>query len=65
MPRTSRYVIQFTEKSLCPKCSARVKLLCHQLGSMTARAAFYICFSCAHVSQVGVGPVPEEGLDGD
>jgi hypothetical protein len=39
-----------------------VKLLCHATGGITSsRPAFYLCFACGYVAQVGVGPVSAEG----
>lgn len=52
----SGYVIQETEKSRCSKCNSLVFLLSN-FDEADEKPAFYICFKCQNVSQVGVGHV--------
>lgn len=52
----SPYIVQPTGKSFCPNCGQPVDLLCRDDGGMDL--AFYICFACRWIGQVGVGPVP-------
>lgn len=47
------YVIQKTEKSICPDCSQKVDILCRENGNMDY--GFYVCWNCKKVWQVGVG----------
>jgi predicted RNA-binding Zn-ribbon protein involved in translation (DUF1610 family) len=54
---SSAYIIQPTEKSFCPKCHTQVHLLCHKSGDFSTFPAFYLCPSCGHIAQNGVGPV--------
>lgn len=51
------YHLLQTESTFCPTCGKTVSLL-----SRDSRysPAFYICFDCRFVGQVGVGVVPEE-----
>ncbi len=53
-PSGPAYVIQTTEKSLCPHCKQPIDLLICEDGE---RPTFYICFACRWVGQAGVGPV--------
>ena len=55
----SKYVLQFDPKTLCPVCDSKVNLLIRRDGNAEKHSAFYICFICSHVAQVGVGPVEE------
>jgi predicted RNA-binding Zn-ribbon protein involved in translation (DUF1610 family) len=55
--KSSAYILQPTEKSFCPTCHSKVHLLCHRSGNFSDFPAFYICPSCGHVAQNGVGPV--------
>jgi transcription elongation factor Elf1 len=54
----SKYIVQFDDKTSCPECGHRVRLLCRKDGEMKKTPAFYLCHWCGHVAQVGVGPVP-------
>ncbi len=51
----SPYCLQLMPKSFCPKCHGNVHLLCLEDG--TPSAAFFICFHCKEVRQVGIGLV--------
>jgi uncharacterized Zn finger protein (UPF0148 family) len=50
----TRYLLTPTDKVWCPKCERKVSMLATQ---ELDGPAFYICFSCRHVAQIGVGPV--------
>ncbi len=52
----SNYILQETEKSFCPECKSKVKMLCDK-DDMISKPAFYICVRCPYVSEVGKGPV--------
>jgi len=52
----SKYVIQKTEKSTCPVCGFSVDLLA-ETDMKRGKPAFYICFACKTVGEVGVGKV--------
>jgi predicted RNA-binding Zn-ribbon protein involved in translation (DUF1610 family) len=54
MPK-AKYVLQKTEKSFCPGCGKPVYLLCQD--DVKFHPAFYICFDCTFVGQVGIGKV--------
>lgn len=56
----SNWTLIKSEKSRCPKCLHYVDLLCK---ITTDRPAFYICFRCASVAEVGVGPVQKGDAD--
>jgi len=45
------------DKSFCRTCHGKAMLLCSDL----ATPAFYICWSCRMVAEVGVGPIQKEG----
>lgn len=49
------YIIQRSEGTTCPKCKTTAHLLCRD--GQDIRPAFYICWECQTVAQVGVGPV--------
>lgn len=53
----NRYCLVAAEKSYCPKCGRSVALLAAEDIFATRKPAFYICFTCQHVAQVGIGPV--------
>jgi transcription elongation factor Elf1 len=55
---TSRWIVQKAEGTSCPVCKSTADILCRIDGVM--RQAFYICWTCKSVAQVGVGPVPRE-----
>ena len=60
----SEYVLQKADSSFCLECHSPVSLLCHKdFGGDTP--AFYICFKCESVGQVGVGPVEQIDTDTD
>jgi predicted RNA-binding Zn-ribbon protein involved in translation (DUF1610 family) len=61
----SSFMVIETESSYCPECHKTVSLLSNFDDRKSP--AFYICFSCGFVGQVGVGPVlrPSEELVDD
>lgn len=56
MTQKSKYVIQKTDKSTCPLCGNKVRLLCDE-NMRKGKPAFYICFKCEFVGEIGVGDV--------
>ena len=56
---TSKYIIQEAHNTMCPDCRKTVQLLCHA-GWVEGKPAFYICFGCEQVREVGKGRVKEE-----
>jgi len=48
----SKYIVQRTEKSHCPKCGRYVWLLCRE-DRRIDEPWFYICFICEFVAEVG------------
>lgn len=56
----NKYELLKTEKSYCPSCNQSLELLLH--NEDTSQPAFYICFPCHYIGQIGVGPVqlPDE-----
>lgn len=48
-----------TESSFCQSCGGNVTLLTN--GNHPTDSAFFICFKCEVVGQVGVGPVKWSG----
>ncbi|MCL4304232.1 MAG: DUF551 domain-containing protein [Anaerolineae bacterium] len=50
------YVLQKTEKSYCPSCNSLASLFCPKSFNGT-EPAYYLCFGCGYIGQVGVGPV--------
>ncbi len=50
----SAYTIQMSQVTSCPKCGSKTYLL---LGKMSNDPAFYICFNCTWVGQLGIGEV--------
>jgi DNA-directed RNA polymerase subunit RPC12/RpoP len=59
MKNWTPYVLTDTEKTRCPHCGANVTLLSH---ARKFEPAFYICWHCRKVFQVGVGEVQKESL---
>ena len=57
MKSKSRFVIQTTEKTFCPKCNGPLDLLCHEWAGPQRERAFYICWNCKLVHEVGKGEV--------
>lgn len=55
-----KYELLNTEKSCCPWCNKPVDLL---RNNDTTSPAFFICFPCRFVAQVGVGPITLDELD--
>ena len=55
--RKSDYVIQPTDKSFCMKCGNPLHLLCDK--DLRDKPAFYICFNCKQVTEVGKGVISE------
>ena len=60
--KLSDYVIQETEKSHCTDCEATVFLLCHK-DMPTDKTAFYICWNCHRIGEVGKGKVEQINLE--
>ena len=56
----SDYALAPTTKSRCPECHQLVHLLCLDSGTPTDGPAFFICFGCTWVGEVGKGPVVRE-----
>jgi len=56
----SDYALAPTTKSYCPECHKTVHLLCLDNGTPTDKPAFFICFGCTWVGEVGKGPVVRE-----
>lgn len=52
----SKYVLHQTEKSFCPDCGSQVHLLISDEDTHL-KPAFYICFFCQFIGEVGVSPV--------
>lgn len=55
---SSNYIIQLTQSSCCPNCNNLVHLLCDKDGR--EGPAFYICWNCRFIGEIGKGPVAEE-----
>jgi len=53
----SNYVIMQTQSSFCPNCNNLVYLLGDKDGK--EKPAFFICWSCHFIGEVGKGPVKE------
>jgi len=53
---SSNYVLQKAEKSYCPDCNNNVFLLATQ-EFLKNDPAFYICFECQRIAEVGVRPI--------
>lgn len=53
----SNYILQETEKSFCPECNSKVKILCDK-DDMISKPSFYFCGRCPYISEIGKGPVP-------
>jgi len=51
----TKYVLQKAEGSYCPKCHKIPYLLVNE--DVKPDIAFYICFDCKFIGQVGVGEV--------
>lgn len=51
-----------TENTSCPKCGEKPSLLAHD-GTII-NSAFYICWTCCEVRQVGVGLVESSNNEG-
>ncbi len=51
----SKYNLIKTTGSFCPKCDKEVYLLSHHDG--IEEPAFFICFDCKTIGQVGIGKV--------
>lgn len=57
----SNYILQKTTKSKCNKCHTPVFLLCKINGYIDSlHPAFYVCFKCEIIVQVGRGEVQKE-----
>lgn len=56
MEHYSEYIIQKDEKAFCGACGKNVHLLCHE-QMLRDKPAFYVCFHCGTVGEVGVGKV--------
>jgi hypothetical protein len=56
------YIIQNAPRTTCKYCHAPVSLLCNEAGwTDRAHPAFYICFGCKRVFNVGAGEVMNKG----
>jgi len=53
----SEYVFTDCQKDTCPNCSKHLILLVHK-DFKKGNPAFYICFDCGFIGEVGLGPVP-------
>jgi hypothetical protein len=62
---TSPYELIKTDNSFCPLCKKTVSLLCPIDIMPNHLPAFYICFRCKQIGQVGVGQVPKQSLKGE
>lgn len=62
MNNKSEYVIQKTEKSFCVNCRSNLHLLCHE-DMKKGEPAFYICFTCKSVREVGKGEICKPPMD--
>jgi hypothetical protein len=52
------YILQKTDSSFCPTCRNSVSLLTHGTSiSKAKKVAFYICFKCQFVAEIGRGKV--------
>jgi hypothetical protein len=58
MSKKSEFIMVGMKKSHCPTCKALVTLLTHLDG--TAEPAFFICWACRSVWQVGFSKVELE-----
>lgn len=56
------WVIQNAPKTKCKECLNPVDLLCR--NGMKLTPAFYICWFCRSIAQVGYGPIKDEREDG-
>jgi DNA-directed RNA polymerase subunit RPC12/RpoP len=63
MPIKSNYVVQTTTKSKCLHCDKHVDLLCHEWAGPKRERAFYICFECKRIYEVGRGEVRREKVE--
>ncbi len=52
------YTLTTAHKSYCPQCSKTVTLLA--VLEVITKPAFYVCFDCERIGQVGVGPVEDQ-----
>lgn len=52
-----KYMIENVQNIRCPKCNCKVKILLEDSMSSGTRPAFYICFKCEFIEQIGVGEV--------
>lgn len=60
----SQYDLIQTTQSHCPRCG-KPPMLLSAVDPLKHLPAFYVCFPCRFVGQVGVGPVLEaKGGDG-
>lgn len=50
-----QYVLEQTGGSRCPKCRTLVHLFCEK--EWRKKEAYYLCFHCGFVAEVGKGPV--------
>ena len=56
---SEEYVLQEASKTRCPICTHRVDLLIQGLPN-GHRPAFYVCWDCREVFQIGQGRVERE-----
>jgi hypothetical protein len=54
----SKWIMQESKGSTCPSCKKTVDLLCPaSLSVAFYTVAFYICWTCKTIAEVGIGPV--------
>ena len=59
MATDTPYEILGTDKTFCPECRGDTLVLSPvRVEDFDSYPAFYICTSCLHIGQIGVGPVP-------
>ena len=50
------YELIQTDHSFCPHCGVAARLFC-PTDTDPQKPAYYLCFGCGYIGQVGVGPV--------
>lgn len=59
--KASAYILQPSDKTLCPSCKTHVDMVATRSGKLDGRHPwFYVCWTCRAITQVGVGPVLRE-----
>ena len=54
----TKYARSTSESSFCPACDGCLTMVASNLMA-TGEPAFYVCWGCSWISQIGVGPVLE------